>query len=167
MTDALQADVEENTHEGKFLSFPLADSLYGIDIQYVVEVVIRTNSIKITHVPNMPAHTRGVINLRGKVIPVIDLRTRFQLPPRDYDNRTCFVVVHLQEVVTGLIVDTVSGVVSIPKTEIDPAPQLETALQSRFIAGMGKTKEEVYILLDLNQLLQKEELRQLQLGARG
>ncbi len=156
------SEEEDETQEGKFLTFPLEGSLYGIEIQYVLEVVIRSSKIQITEVPHMPSYTKGVINLRGQVIPIIDLRARFQLSEREYDDRTCVVVVNIQGTTTGLLVDTVTGVATIPKNAIDPPPQLDTSAQSRFIAGMGKTKETVYILLDVNQLLGKEEIKEVQ-----
>ncbi|MBF0288923.1 MAG: purine-binding chemotaxis protein CheW [SAR324 cluster bacterium] len=158
----LSSEEEEDTQDGKFLTFPLGDSLYGIEIRYVLEVVIRSSKIQITQVPHMPPYTKGVINLRGKVIPVIDLRTRFQIADREYDDRTCFVVVNIQGMTTGLIVDTVAGVATIATRAIDPPPQLDTSAQSRFIAGMGKTAKTVYILLNVNELLGKDEIKEFQ-----
>lgn len=147
--------------ESKYLSFPLADSLYGINIQHVKEVVIFSQNMKITQVPHMPAFTKGIINLRGKVIPVIDLRLRFLLEEIEYGGRTCIVVVKIHGVTTGLLVDTVAGVVTFKNIDIDPAPELNDSAQSKFIYGIGKTKEEVYILLDTEKLLQEKELEAL------
>lgn len=147
----------EDQHENKFLSFPLGELLYGIDIQYIQEVVIWSEKIEVTEIPDMPPYTKGVINLRGKVIPVIDLRERFQLPPQERDYRTCFVVVDINNHTNALIVDTVSGVLNIAPNAVDPAPQLDTSYQSQFIAGMGKTNQKVYILLDLNQLIPDDD----------
>lgn len=144
--------------ESKYLSFPLADSLYGINIQHVMEVVIYSQNMKITQVPHMPEFTKGIINLRGTVIPVIDLRLRFNLEELEYGGRTCFVVVRIHGVTTGLIVDTVAGVVTFKNNDIDPAPELDDSAQSRFIHGIGKTKDEVYILLDTESLLQQKEI---------
>lgn len=161
---ASQSDGETETIDeqaGKFLTFPLQDSLYGIEIQHVLEVVICSTTSKITQVPHMPSYTRGVINLRGKVIPVIDLRSRFKLELTEYNDRTCYVVVNIRGVTTGLIVDTVSGVVGIPPADVDPAPELENNMDNRFIAGLGKTEEDVYILLNIQELLQKQELEAL------
>ncbi len=157
-SNASLVEEEVDEQEGKFLTFPLHKSLYGIEIRFVVEVVIRDSTSEITEVPHMPAYTKGVINLRGKIIPVIDLRARFLLPEIEYDEFSCFVVVNIQGVTTGLIVDTVSGVVSIPKTDIDPSPELDDSTENQFIAGMGKTKNKVYILLNIEELLQKKEL---------
>ncbi len=147
--------------EDKYLSFPLADSRYGIDIQNVLEVVIFSKNMRITKVPNMSTFTKGIINLRGKVIPIIDLRLRFQLEETKYCDRTCFVVVNIHGVTTGLVVDTVSGVVTIPRSEIDPPPEMEESTQSKYIFGLGKTEHEVYILLDTEKLLYKKEIEEL------
>lgn len=168
LLDRATLDVdEENSNkkdekESKYLSFPLADSLYGIDIQHVKEVVIFSENMKITRVPHMPAFTKGVINLRGKVIPVIDLRLRFLLEEIEYGGRTCFVVVDINGITTGLVVDTVAGVVTFKESDIDPAPELDESAQSKFIYGIGKTKEEVYILLNTEKLLHQKELEALQ-----
>ncbi len=147
--------------ECKFLSFPLADTMYGIDIKNVLEVVIFGSQIKITNVPHLPSFTRGIINLRGKIIPVIDLRVRFQLDEIAYDGRSCIIVVSIHGVTTGLIVDTVAGVVSIPESEVDPAPELDESAQSKFISGIGKTDHDVYILLETETLLHEKEFEAL------
>lgn len=159
--NSLHSEVEGDEQNGQYLTFPLGDTMYGIDISHVLEVVIYSVNTKITKVPHMPSYTKGVINLRGKVIPVIDLRLRFHLEENAFDGRTCFVVVNIRNVTTGLIVDTVTGVVSIPSSEIDPAPELDETAQSQFIAGMGKTEKEVYILLETEKLLQEKEIQKL------
>lgn len=147
--------------ESKYLSFPLGDSLYGIDIQHVKEVVIFSENMKITEVPHMPKFTKGIINLRGKVIPVIDLRLRFLLEEKAYGDRTCIVVIRIDGVITGLVVDTVAGVVTFNQSDIDPAPELADSAQSKFIYGIGKSNDEVYILLDTEKLLHQKELEAL------
>ncbi|MCG8336574.1 MAG: chemotaxis protein CheW [Proteobacteria bacterium] len=161
MVDYDEQSTKKDELESKYLSFPLADSLYGIDIQHVKEVVIFSENMKITQVPHMPGFTKGVINLRGKVIPIIDLRLRFLLDEVEYGGRTCFVVVKIEGVTTGLVVDTVAGVVTFKASDIDPAPELNDSAQSKFIYGIGKTKDEVYILLDTEKLLHQKELEAL------
>ncbi len=161
MIDLEKESAKSDDQESKYLSFPLADSLYGIDIQHVKEVVIFSKNMKITQVPHMPSFTKGVINLRGKVIPIIDLRLRFLLEEIDYGGRTCFVVVNIEGVTTGLVVDTVAGVVTFKNVDIDPAPELNDSAQSKFIYGIGKTDDEVYILLDTEKLLHQKELEAL------
>lgn len=155
--------MEEDAQRGKYLTFPLDESMYGIEIQHIVEVVIRTSRMNITTVPHMPTYSKGVINLRGKVIPVIDLRSRFHIPEKEYDDRTCFIVVNINGIITALVVDTVSAVMNIPDQDVDASPQLDTSTQSKFIKGMGKTEEILYILLDVEQILfsQKQEISEM------
>jgi purine-binding chemotaxis protein CheW len=143
-------DENEDTQEDKFLTFVLADEEYGIEIRYVTEII---GMQKITEVPDVPPYIRGVINLRGKVIPVMDVRLRFGLPERPYDDRTCIVVINVAEQAVGLIVDRVSEVLDIPKSEIEPPPQVKKGSGSRFIEGLGKVGDTVKILLNAEKLL--------------
>jgi len=149
---------EEDTQKGKFLTFHLAREDYGIEIRHVTEII---GIQKITEVPDMPDFVRGVINLRGKVIPIMDVRTRFRLPEREYDDRTCIVVVNIEEKSVGLVVDEVNEVADIPEEQIEPPPNIQRGRASRYIQGMGKIEDEVKILLDINRLLYDEELEQL------
>lgn len=149
--DSLEEDDEnEDTQEDKFLTFVLNKEEFGIEIRYVMEIIGIQN---ITEVPDAPRYIKGVINLRGKVIPVMDVRLRFELEERAYDDRTCIVVICIDEQSVGLIVDRVSEVLDIPKGEIEPPPKGRRGENSRFIQGMGKVGEQVKILLNANQLL--------------
>ncbi len=141
---------DEDAQRGKFLTFHLAKEDYGIEIRHITEII---GIQKITEVPDMPDCVRGVINLRGKVIPVMDVRSRFQLPARAYDERTCIVVVNIADNPVGLVVDQVSEVADIAREQIEPPPNAGTGNTSRYIQGMGKIGEEVKILLDVNKLL--------------
>jgi len=109
----------------------------------------------------MPDFVKGVINLRGQVIPVIDVRTRFHLESRAYDDRTCVVVVNISDMSVGLIVDTVNEVVSIPPEQISPPPKVATGTTGRYVQGMGKVGDSVKILLNVQKLLRDEELQVL------
>ena len=153
-----ESSVDEDTMEGKFLTFHLGKEDYGIEIRFVTEII---GVQKITEVPDMPDFLKGVINLRGKVIPVMDVRTRFKLPERSYDDRTCIIVVNLNEVSVGLVVDEVSEVANIDKDQIEPPPRTSRGKSSRYFKGMGKIGEEVKILLDVERLLYDEELQNL------
>jgi len=161
MTDMSERllDAEEDTMEGKYLTFPLGDEEYGLEIRHVTEIV---GILRITVVPDMPSFVRGVINLRGKVIPVMDVRIRFGLGQKSYDDHTCIVVVNLSGVAVGLIFDTVSEVLSISDDQIDPPPAVRKGESSRFIKGLGKIGESVKILLDVQKLLYDEEIRRLE-----
>ncbi|HBC93784.1 MAG TPA: chemotaxis protein CheW [Pelotomaculum sp.] len=147
--DSLEED-DEDTQEDKFLTFFLNREEFGIEIRYVMEIIGIQN---ITEVPDVPRYIKGVINLRGKVIPVMDVRLRFEMEERAYDDRTCIVVICIDEQSVGLIVDRVSEVLDIPKGDIEPPPKGKRGETSRFIQGMGKAGEHVIILLNANQLL--------------
>ena len=151
--DSLDDD-DEDTQKDKFLTFRVGDEDYGIEIRRVTEII---GIQKITAVPDMPEFVKGVINLRGKVIPVLDMRRRFALEDRDYDERTCIVVVNVAEAAVGLVVDTVNEVADIPEEQIEPAPEINKAGNNRMLQGLGKVGEEVKILLDVDKLLYEEE----------
>jgi purine-binding chemotaxis protein CheW len=153
--DELLDDDGEDSQKDKFLTFRIGKEDYGIEVSYVIEIV---GVQQITEVPDMPAFLKGVINLRGRVIPVMDVRVRFGMEPRAFDDRTCIVVVNLAETAVGLIVDTVNEVLNIPASEISPPPRIKKGEGSRFVRGMGKVGEAVKILLDLNKLLNDSEM---------
>lgn len=153
---------EEDTQKDKFLTFHLAAEDYGIEIQHVTEII---GIQKITEIPDMPDFIRGVINLRGKVIPVMDVRSRFRMPARDYDDRTCIIVVNINETCIGLVVDEVREVVDIPASHVEPPPHTGRSKASRYIKGIGKIENEVKILLNVKQLLFEDELLQLNSAA--
>ena len=158
MDDDLYDEDDEDTLENRYLTFQLGNEVYGIEIRYVTEIV---GIQKITDVPDMPDFVKGVINLRGQVIPVMDVRLRFKMEPRDYDERTCVMVVKLEKAAVGLVVDTVQEVREILEDQISPPPQVASGTSSRYILGMGKVDDEVKILLDVNRLLFEEELAKL------
>ena len=145
---------DENTMEGKFLTFYLAEEDYGIAICYVREII---GIQKITLVPDMPDYIRGVINLRGRVIPVMDVRIRFNMPTREYDDRTCIIVVNIDDKAIGLVVDKVNEVADIPDSQIEPPPKAGQS-DSNYILGIGKIEDEVKILLDINKLVYHSEV---------
>ena len=147
----------EDTQKDKFLTFQLGKEDYGIEIKHVTEIV---GIQKITDVPDMPDFIRGVINLRGQVIPVMDVRLRFKMEPREYDDRTCVVVVNIKGTAIGLVVDTVNEVADISAEQISPPPKVNTD-ESRYILGMGKINNEVKILLEVDKLIYQEELSKL------
>ncbi|APG25235.1 MAG: chemotaxis protein CheW [Syntrophotalea acetylenica] len=142
--------VEEDTQKDKYLTFSLADEVYAIDICYVTEII---GILKITKVPDMPSFIKGVINLRGKVIPVMDVRARFGLPAREYDERTCVVVVNVVDNAMGLVVDRVNEVMDIPAGQVEPPPASKGSGRGKYVKGIGKVEDEVKILLDVECLV--------------
>ena len=143
---------------GKYLSFRLAQEEYAIQVLKVREIVKLQH---ITGVPETPAELKGVINLRGKVIPVVDLRLRFGLPEKGYDSRTCIIVVELGRAATGpmgVIVDEVSEVLTLQESEIQDTPDFGIGVETPYLLGMAKVRDGVKILLDIDEALAASDL---------
>lgn len=145
---------------GKYLTFRLADEEYGLEILKVQEIIQMQT---ITRVPRTPAYVRGVINLRGKVIPVVDLRLKFGLEGVDDTDRTCIIVVQIRQgdnvVIMGIIIDEVREVLDIAGDNIEDAPDFGSQIDTEFIMGMGKIGQSVKILLDIDKVLSAAELK--------
>ncbi len=143
----------------KYLTFSLGEEEFGINILKIKEII---GLLSITPVPRTPPFVKGVINLRGKVIPVVDLRLRFELSPVPYTDRTCIVVVEIRPGATllemGIIVDSVSEVLNIPTADIEAVPGFGSACDMEYIAGMAKIDGRVKILLDIDRLLSPNEI---------
>ncbi len=154
--DLLVEDDEDlDNQSAKYLMFNLGDEEYGIDIARITAI---EELQQITAIPDMPNFVKGVINLRGKVIPAVDLRLRFGLDERAYDDRTCIVIVSVDESTIGLIVDIVSEVHEINKDDIGPPPSFKNASgKEQYIAGLAKKGEEVKIILDVHKIISNED----------
>lgn len=150
-------DQEEDTQKDKFLTFTLGKDSYGIEIKYVTEII---GIQPITEVPELPEYIRGIINLRGKIVPVMDVRLRFKKQFREYNDRTCVIVVDIKGIYVGLIIDSVSDVISIPDTEIVDPPDLSKG-GNKYIKGIGKVGSEIKLLLDCDKLLNEKEAENL------
>jgi purine-binding chemotaxis protein CheW len=150
---------QEDTQKGKYLTFFLDQEAYGIEIRYVTEII---GIQPITAVPEVPAYVRGIINLRGKIIPVLDVRLKFHKETVPYNDRTCIIVVEIQEMPVGLIVDHVADVSAIPETQIVPPPDVRTGFHNRYIQGVGQMGGEVKLLLDCERLLTDDEITALE-----
>ncbi|NLD45703.1 MAG: purine-binding chemotaxis protein CheW [Clostridiaceae bacterium] len=147
-------ELEEDTQKGKFLTFVIGNEVYGIEIKFVTEII---GIQLITEVPELPDYVRGIINLRGKIIPVLDVRLRFKREFKEYNDRTCIVVVDIKELSVGLIVDSVAEVISISENNIVEPPDSNTGFNNKYIKGIGKVGDEVKLLLDCNKLLNDDE----------
>jgi len=147
-------DKTESEQAGKYLTFVLGQEEYGLPVLKVREII---KVMDITQVPQVAAHVRGVINLRGKVIPIIDLRLKFGFPAQDYTERTCIIVVDVSlsgaKVMMGIVVDSVSEVLNIAGADIDDAPDFGGRTKTDYILGLAKVKGTVKILLDLDRVL--------------
>lgn len=140
---------------GKHLTFTLANETYGVEILKVREII---GMIDITPLPQTPAFVKGVINLRGKVIAVIDLRTKFGLEAKEYSNETCMIIVDIANKQMALIVDAVQEVVDLPQANIENTPSFGIKVRLDFVRGIGKMGDRVAILLDIDKVLTNEEL---------
>ncbi len=149
-----QDQAHQTAPGGKYLTFSLAGEEYGIEILKVREII---GIMDITAMPQTPKYVKGVINLRGKVIPVIDLRLKFGMEPAEYTEQTCIVVVDIGSLV-GVVVDTVQEVLDLDDDQIAPPPPLGAAVDTSFIMGMGKVKDNVKILLGIDRALGSEGL---------
>lgn len=158
MKEAIQSKIEKlvsaGEHAGKFLTFYLAGEEYGLEILKVREII---GMLPITRVPRTAGHILGVINLRGKVIPVIDLRLKFGLPSAEHTEETCTIVVHAHGIDMGIVVDKVSEVLDIAAGDIEDAPSFGTEVRTEFILGIGKAQGRVRILLDINKVLARQD----------
>ena len=157
------ADLKEEVHEGnikggKFLTFHLNGEEYGLEILKVREII---GVMEITTVPQAPWHVKGVINLRGKVIPVIDLRLKFGFEEAEYNSETCIIVIDVKGVLMGIIVDTVSEVIDICNDDVGATPSFGEDVNADFILGMGKVNDKIKILLDIDKVLAGDDLELL------
>ena len=144
----------------KFLTFSLAREEYGISIMKIKEII---GMMPVTVLPQTPEYVRGVINLRGKVIPIIDLRCKFKLEQIEPTERTCIIVIETEnndqvQMLVGLIIDAVSEVINLKGDEVEPAPAMQTNLQDQLILGLAKCESGVKILLDIDKVINHDEL---------
>ena len=144
---------------GEFLTFTLGEEHYGVDILKVQEI---RGYDAVTRVPDAPDYIKGVINLRGTIVPVIDLRLKLRLKEARYDSFTVMIVLNVEERVVGIVVDGVSDVVPLAAEQIRPTPEFGAAVDTRFISGIGTLDEQMLILLDIETLLDSADLGEAQ-----
>jgi purine-binding chemotaxis protein CheW len=155
--------MEEQTGTNQYLTFELDGEIFALEIAKVREVLDFT---AVTRVPQMPAFMRGVINLRGSVVPVVDMRLKFGMPQTDRTVNTCIIIVEIElegeMVALGALADSVKEVVELEPGDIEPAPKIGTRLNTEFIRGMGKREDRFLILLDINRVFSSAELTAVQ-----
>lgn len=144
------AVMEEDTTRDKYLTFTIDEEQYGIEISRVVEIITVP---AIAWLPDNPEYIKGVINLRGSIIPVIEVRSRFRKVSKEYDSLTCIVVIDYENYTVGLIVDTVNEVMYIPEEKTSNPPSAKLKYQNQFIRNIGKIGDDVQLLLDLDKFL--------------
>lgn len=157
-TDEFQFDSDEpDVQKDKYITFKSGNEYFGLKIQYISEIIQYQT---ITMIPETEDYIKGLINLRGKVIPVIDVRLRFKQEPIDYNDRTCIIVVNVKSTVVGLIIEEIAGVVEIRESDILPPPAIGRVdkMHHKYVYGIGKVGDSVKLLLDPDKLLNDEDL---------
>lgn len=142
--------LEEDTQKDRYLTFSICTESFGVDIKYVTEII---GIQPITVVPEVPNYVKGIINLRGKIIPVIDIRLKFKKEAAVYDDRTCIIVVNVEEITAGFIVDHVTEVITITGEDIVAPPEYKECFQNNYIKNIGKTPNGIKLLLDCRMIL--------------
>ena len=151
---------EEDTQKGKFLIFTIEKEDYGIEIRNVLEII---GMQPITKVPQVPRYIKGMINLRGKIIPVMDVRIRFKKEEIEYDGRTCIIIVQIEDISVGLIVDRVSEVLNISDDEFAQVPEMSSNSNNKYISSIGNTQSGVKLILDCNKIISDDEIGLLEI----
>lgn len=157
-TQEARADSSErDAHKGMYMTFKSGNEYFGLKIQYVSEII---QFQTITAIPETEDYIKGLINLRGKVIPVIDVRLRFRQQPFEYNDRTCIIVINVKSMLVGLIVEKIAEVVDINEENILPPPTIGRTdkVQNKYVYGIGKVGNSVKLLLDPDKLLNDEDL---------
>lgn len=138
---------------GRYLTFYMDDKSYGVELMHVLEII----SIQvITTIPRTPAYVKGIINLRGRIVPVIDVRTKFAMPQREYDERTCIIVLNMAEMYVGLIVDMVSEVITLDNNTLSSLPELNNTVATSYLSSVAKVGEKLVLNLDCEKFLQDD-----------
>lgn len=155
-TKELNQQAGLNTDGSQYLTFQLGDELYGVDILCVQEIKGYTT---VTRIPNTPPHIKGVLNLRGTIVPIVELRTKFSMPTIDYTMLTVIVVVVVRDRIMGLVVDSVSDVLIIDRKDVQPPPQFGAKVDVSVITGIGKSGDKLVALLNIDRLLTESEMQ--------
>ena len=164
MTELQEKNGFDDTMHGQLLIFSVDEENFGIDIKYVTEII----SIQpINRLPEVDGYIKGIINLRGKIIPVIDMRLKFNKEEAGYTDRTCIVVIEAQQIIAGLIVDRVVEVMKIEDENIVPPPELQAGIHNSYLSGIGKKDSSVYLLLDCEMLFNGKETEVLLKSKKG
>ena len=144
---------EDNSLDEKYLTFKLGDEEFGVNIGFVTEII---GIQAITFVPDLPIFVKGIINLRGQIIPVIDVRLRFQKPEVEYNERTCVIVLQIRDLPIGFIVDSVAEVDQIPDENIIPPPSIKRSYHQKYISGIGKVQDKIILVMDCEKLISED-----------
>ena len=157
MAEEIKEELEDDAQRGKFMTFRTGKEYFGINISYVNEIIMMQ---PITAIPEAEDYIKGLINLRGKIIPVIDVRTRFKMEPQEYTDRTCIIVINVKTTVSGLIVEQIAEVDTISEDDIVPPPSLghKEHEHNKYVYGLARTGDSVKLLIDPEKLIKDEDL---------
>ena len=157
MAEEIKEELEDDAQRGKFMTFRTGKEYFGINISYVNEIIMMQ---PITAIPEAEDYIKGLINLRGKIIPVIDVRTRFKMGPQEYTDRTCSIVINVKTTVIGLIVEQIAEVDTISEDDIVPPPSLghKEHEHNKYVYGLARTGDSVKLLIDPEKLIKDEDL---------
>lgn len=160
MAEEIKEELEEDSQKGKFMTFRTGREYFGINISFVNEIIMMQ---PITAIPEAEDYIKGLINLRGKIIPVIDVRTRFKMEPQEYTDRTCIIVINVKTTVIGLIVEQIAEVDTISDDDIVPPPSLgHREEHNKYVYGLARTGDAVKLLIDPEKLIKDEDLEALE-----
>jgi len=157
-------DLNEAVDMNQYVTFFIGTEVYGVEVLRVQEIIGMT---KITQVPNSMHFMKGVINLRGTVVPVVDMRARFGMEEKEYDGFTVILIVEVKGTMIGMIVDSVSDVVNIPVNDIQDTPHFSASIRTDYIKGIGRIDEELVIVLDVDRILSHEEIEKIEQGTQN
>lgn len=150
-----EEQTSEDTQYGRYLTFTLEENVYGIPIRHVIEII---GMQSVTPVPETPEFLKGIVNLRGKIVPLIDVRLKFGKQEIEYNERTCVIVVEVNSLSVGLIVDLVDDVLSIPDDKVAPPPVGTGGFDNKYIEGIGQIGDQVILILDAERILKSDEV---------
>lgn len=160
MSDFMEEYEEEDTQKDRYMTFKSGNEYFALELRVVEEII---GIQPITEIPETEDYIKGLINLRGKIIPVIDVRLRFRQKPFEYTDRTCIIIISVKDTVVGLIVENIAEVVYIPESQITPPPSLGHGnAKNKYVYGLGKVKDSVKMLLDPEKLIKDEEIAMLE-----
>ncbi|MCI8443483.1 MAG: purine-binding chemotaxis protein CheW [Provencibacterium sp.] len=152
MSEMITKEIQDDL-DGKFLTFYIGDAIYGIELLHVIEII---QVVAITPVPNVPAYISGIINLRGKIVPVINVRTKFSQPEKEFDDKTCIIVIEIEGMHVGLIVDSVSDVANIENDQLAEPPEFNASASNHYLHSIANVGGRMILNIDCDRFFQSD-----------
>lgn len=149
---AITAAMQDNDLAGKYLTFLIEDAIYGVSLEYVIEIITIQH---VATVPGLPSFIKGIINMRGRIVPVLDVRLRIGVPERAYDDRTCIIVIEFDDTMIGLIVDSVNEVATYVSDDLSALPEFTNINSKKYLSSISKIGDKLVLNLDCRQFLEE------------